>query len=394
MTTPVLTAGRTVSPQPAAPRRDAALAALDSYAAVARYLIARGLLAPAAIVDGSFRMRDMSRRNLNLLVDGTGEEGLFVKIATDRAHGACLAQEADAYRLLRSVLAPGHAARLLPALVDHDPYAAVLVLEQADRENLRELHTRLGRFSLPLAARLGRELGGLQCALSLAAWHRRDGALGIEKDDFHPLPFCLVAPMLGFVENCSTASLALLRIVQGNAGLCDMLEALAATWRMRSAEQPCLIHADLRLDNCCVHLRPMRLRIVDWELATLGDPAWDAGAVMADYVSAWLQSMPLPAGAEPSDCMPLAGIGHAVLQEAVRTFFTAYAAARGLAGTRRATELHMCVCYAAARLLQLAYEQMQGAAQLSTHALGCIQLCENLLRHPADGAVHFLGISP
>jgi hypothetical protein len=378
------TAARTVSALAAPPRHRVSPAALDSYAAVTRYLIARGLLAPAAIVDGSFRMRDLSRRNLNLLVDGAGQGGLFVKIGTDRSHRAGLAHEAAVYRLLQGALAPVHAARLLPVLVDHDPHAAVLVLGQVDRENLRDLHARLGRFVPALAVRLGRELGRLQRALP------QD--IHIESGDFYPLPFCLVAPMLGFVANCSAASLSLLRVVQRNAGLCSMLEALAHTWRARCADQPCLIHADLRLDNCCVHLRPGRLRIVDWELATLGDPAWDAGAVMADYIGAWLQSMPLPAGAEPADCVALAGIRHAALQDAVRAFFTAYAAARGLAGSQRATELHACVRYAAARLLQLAYEQMQGAAQLTTHALGHVQLCENLMRRPEEAAAHFLGV--
>jgi hypothetical protein len=383
---PAPTAARTVSAPPAPLRRDAVPAALDSYAAVTRYLIARGLLAPAAIVDGRFRMRDLSRRNLNLLVDGAGQGGLFVKIGADRAHRAGLAHEAAVYRLLQDALAPDHAARLLPALVDHDPHAAVLVLGQADRENLRDLHARLGRFVPALAARLGRELGRLQWALP------RDPGIG--DGGFYPLPFCLVRPPPGFVANCSAASLALLRVVQDNAGLCAMLDALAATWQARCAEQPCLIHADLRLDNCCVHLRPQRLRIVDWELATAGDPAWDAGAVMADYISAWLQSMPLPAGAEPADCVPLAGIAHAALQEAVRAFFTAYAAARGLAGSARATGLQACVRYAAARLLQLAYEQMQGAAQLGTHALAHVQLCENLLCRPEEGAALFLGVPP
>ncbi|KQV45080.1 phosphotransferase [Massilia sp. Root335] len=385
---PAQTAARTVSAPPASPRHDAAPAALDSYAAVTRYLIARGLLAPAAIVDGSFRMRDRSRRNLNVLVDGAGRNGLFVKIGADRAHGAGLAHEAAVYRLLRRALAPAHAARLLPDLVDHDPHAAVLVLGQADRENLRDLHARLGRFVPALAARLGRELGQLHSALP------PDAVPGSGDGGFYPLPFCLVTPMLGFVANCSAASVSLLRVVQGNAGLCGMLEALAATWRARCTEHPCLIHADLRLDNCCVNLRPRRLRIVDWELATAGDPAWDAGAVMADYMSAWLQSMPLPAGAEPADCMPLAGIPHTGLQDAVRAFFTAYAAARRLAGSARTAELHACVRYAAARLLQLAYEQMQGAAQLTTHALGHVQLCENLLRRPEEGAAHFLGVPP
>lgn len=370
--------------------------ALDTYAAVTRYLIARGLLAPASIIDGSFRMRELSRRNLNLLVDGAGQDGLFVKIGTDRAHRDGLAHEASVYRLLHAALAPEHAGRLLPALVEHNPHAAVLVLGQVERENLRELHARLGRFVPALATRLGRELGRLQSALARDAWQRRQGEdmPGIEEERFHPLPFCLVAPLPGFLANCSAASLALLRVVQGNAWLCAMLEALAATWRERCAQQPCLIHADLRLDNCCVRLRPLRLRIVDWELATYGDPAWDAGAVIADYVSAWLQSMPLPAGAEPADCVPLAGIGHAALQQAVRAFFAAYARARGLAGSRLATELHACVRCAAARLLQLAYEQMQGAVQITTHALAHVQLCENLLRRPEEGAAHFLGVSP
>ena len=54
------------------------------------------------------------------------------------------------------------------------------------------------------------------------------------------------------------------------------------TWRPTA-----LVHGDLRWTNLVRDGRPAAppLRLVDWELACIGDPAWDIGSVLADIVA-------------------------------------------------------------------------------------------------------------
>jgi len=47
-----------------------------------------------------------------------------------------------------------------------------------------------------------------------------------------------------------------------------------------------LVHGDIRWANCLVARSDGRIRIVDWELGCIGDPAWDVGSALADIVAA------------------------------------------------------------------------------------------------------------
>jgi len=70
---------------------------------------------------------------------------------------------------------------------------------------------------------------------------------------------------------------ALMRIV-ADRGLSEGLRAARADWR-----RLCLIHADLKHDNILLiegESGP-RVAIIDWEMARIGDPAWDLAALCA-----------------------------------------------------------------------------------------------------------------
>lgn len=61
----------------------------------------------------------------------------------------------------------------------------------------------------------------------------------------------------------------------------DRFRAARRAWRAES-----LIHGDLRWSNVMAANAPREsgVRIVDWELASVGDPGWDFGSVLADVV--------------------------------------------------------------------------------------------------------------
>ena len=74
------------------------------------------------------------------------------------------------------------------------------------------------------------------------------------------------------------------------------LDELRGEWR-----QDALIHGDMKWDNCVMprHDDPARaaegLKIVDWELADIGDGCWDVGAVFQAYLAHWILTMRIPA---------------------------------------------------------------------------------------------------
>lgn len=70
---------------------------------------------------------------------------------------------------------------------------------------------------------------------------------------------------------------ALLAEAATDPALVAGLRAARARWRGL-----CLIHADLKHDNLLVEEAPegrLSVRVVDWEMARVGDPAWDVAAL-------------------------------------------------------------------------------------------------------------------
>ena len=103
-----------------------------------------------------------------------------------------------------------------------------------------------------------------------------------------PWAMSLHRPRLRDLEWLSEGSVDLIRGVQRDAGICDLIDAARGAWRQNT-----LIHGDVRWSNVvAADVEDARdgqasVRLVDWELGGVGDPAWDVGSVLAQLVSDW-----------------------------------------------------------------------------------------------------------
>ena len=134
------------------------------------------------------------------------------------------------------------------------------------------------------------------------------------------------------------------------------------------------------------------LKIVDWELAGRGDPCWDLGSVFSEYLGFWLLSIPDP-GAILSDQSPeLARYPLNKLQPAMCSFWESYVRCMNFDATSSHEWLLRSVKYAAARLVQTAFERMQMVMQVTGTIVCFLQLSFNILQRPEEAIVHLLGI--
>jgi thiamine kinase-like enzyme len=359
---------------------------MESYREAVDYLLAKRLVDASEVVNGEFRIVESSARHRNLRVALRNGRGYFLKIGSGLKRRAGIAREAEIYRFLWATLGDDISQSLLPRFVLFDSAPCVLILELLPRvENLWELHDRLRRFVPRLAARLGRALGKFHRMLQPA--ERRSLPAGSPR----PMVFDFLEPPKSFLVDCSGANLQFLEILQDSRTLCESIRSTESVWSEFSNADRRLIHGDLRFENCCVVLRPLKLRIVDWEFAGAGDPIWDAGCALAGFLSAWLQSAPMPAGADPdrylSFSLPLGS-----LKQAARAFWLAYMGTQKLPRFEWFGALRRAMLYAAARLIQLAFERMRNAPAVTMHALSHLQLSQNLFERPVEGAIHLLGI--
>lgn len=359
---------------------------------VVHYLAERRLLTLQSVVEGDFMVFEQSSRNYNLKVQRTKSPGFFIKQVRTRtpAYTLTLEREAKCYEMASRNAGFGAMAALLPKCHHWDATSTVLVLEMLpEAENLWEHHRRLGSFPREIAELQGDKLG---------TYHRQGElflpALEELKLFDKKLPWILsiheTHPQ--YLSQMSQGNAQLLQILRDYPGLTQALDALKRSWAYRA-----LLHGDIKWENLLLYREraedPLDIRIIDWEMADIGDECWDAGAIFQAYLSFWIFSLPLGPGVSLDQAAVLSPFKGEDMRVALAAFWTHYAAARGFLG--RATSrryLERCMACAAARMVQTAYEGIQQSPQITPQALCQLQMSMNILRDPAAAVSQMVGL--
>lgn len=362
-----------------------------------RYLLDTGLIDAASVVDGKLLINDSTRRHRNFKVAVRGAPGCFVKQvqAGQAMADQSLHREAVCYWLVANDPRFGALRALLPAFRGYDGSHQTLVLELLpEAENITEYHQRLGHFPVDVAALLGTELGRAHMGVGADLAHR--GTPGTGLDVFpRAVPWILsIHTMLATqFERLSSANAQILDIVRQYPEFQSTLDALRAAWHVNG-----LIHGDMKWDNCLVTSGPQdparrRLYIVDWELADFGDVCWDVGAIFQSYLSTWILSMPQHDEVRAELLLAQAKSPLDAMQPAIAAFWQSYLAVRDASPEAAAALLTRCVQYAAARMIQTAYEHMSYAPAVTASTLRMLQVSINVLIRPADAIRDLLGLA-
>lgn len=353
------------------------------------YLVERGLVAPETVVDGDYSAREMTRRNRNFRVTLGPLPGLFVKQPGDWEPFSTetLRREATCYLLARDDPDFSALAEMMPRFVDFDAPRFVLTVELLpSAETLAGHLARGGGLPLRVAGRLGTLLG---------QYHRHAGsrARDAASDSAFPrgLPWILNVMHHNPTQMgpASGGNAALVEMLARYPAFGPALDAVRDGWR-----RDALVHGDLKWENCLVLAADApgaapELRIVDWELADFGDACWDVGSVFQAYLSSWLLSIQgAGGGARPGE---QAGLPIERMQPAIHAFWRAYAATLGLDGAAEAERLRRSILFAAARLIQTAWEHTARTEHVPPNVLYLMQVAMNVLTRPDDAVRHLLG---
>jgi Ser/Thr protein kinase RdoA (MazF antagonist) len=355
-----------------------------SHERVADYLLERGLLSGAAVLDEELTVHDASSRNRNYRVRRSDGSGYLLKQGVGPDTQATIANEAMVYHRLS--LADTDLISLLPRLGGYDAEEGLLVLELVPgAEDLHAHHLGGGRFSVAPAAALGRALGVLH-----SRTRQLVGEAPEQAEPTAPWVLSLHQPDASVFRDISAAGLELIRIVQRTAGFGERLDALRHTWTPAA-----LIHGDVKWGNVLVvdaDTPRECVKLIDWESAMIGDPGWDIGSALSQYLSFWLFSIPLTGGEVPERFPELAAYPLDAMKPALNACWIAYVDAVGIAAGAVERELTHAVEMAAARLLQVAFEASQDQQQLMSSVVLHLQLAHNLLARPREAPASLLGI--
>lgn len=333
---------------------------------LAGVLINKGLIGRKKFVGGEVRFTLADRRNRNIRITIRDAVGLFTKQAKTPEGKTTLEHEWAFLKMLERT--KDELSQHLPRNIYYDRKLNLLVLELIPSG--RSMHDLLMQQWGELAsqsASVGRAIGRL---------HNRpvsSDALSLKRG---PIAFGWNKPPYSLLKNISPANVRLIAAVQADAPLSEGLDQLHLDWRSTS-----LVHGDAKLDN--ILIGPDGVFLVDWELATVGDPRWDMATIFSSFLSSWVATMPMAHGVGIDLMTRQARISLATIQGCVRPLWNAYADTRGISRIDRFLE--GTVAYCGARLVQTAYEYMQYANRLTANAVYLLQIAANLIKDPRRG---------
>ncbi len=189
---------------------------------------------------------------------------------------------------------------------------------------------------------------------------------GEELRDDPPWILSLHRPQLDALRYLSAASIELVQLVQRDDAVRRALDGLREDHRVEA-----LVHRDCKWENC-IACAPAGVKLVDWEMAGWGDPAFDLGSAFSDYVA---HRPGRPA------------------QPAIGRLWSAYVRARRLGAPQAAELLERSTRYAGARLLQSAFEHTQEARAAGERVAFSLRLGRELLAEPRAASAELLGIA-
>jgi len=326
-------------------------------AGVVHYLVEQRFADIADVVCGDFRVHDVSRRNLNFRVAAGKHQYLVKQVGKWDADGrSSIEREATVYWQAKTNPGLAPVAALAPECHAWDPTNAILILEYLSAHT--DLFDLADRFD-PAVARLAGE--------AMGRFHRA------MRDEKHREQFPAEIPWYVSMHEVDPEHLKeesagrreLLASVRKYSEFRTGLERARAEWHAET-----VIQGDWKLGNCLIPAARDRLRLVDWEFGSWGDPVWDLGTFLQSYWNFWVLS---PSQYRIEDIRP-----------ALRAVLEGYA---------QPDVSRKAIRFAGVRMLQTAWECLHEADHITADAVRLMQASLNILTRPEWAAEQLLGSS-
>lgn len=340
-----------------------------------RFLHKRQLIDSDAVVKGNFMVIPANTRNTILKIMVQKHNSLFVKqMGTDPVSTGQFQREINAYALFKNNDEYAALANLVPDLIDNDDENNIIITRLLpDAKNLSEYYMLTKNFDINLAK---------EQAHILSACHimpdTKTHTLGFPKI----LPWVLRLNQFKacdfFVGN--EASTSIIQLIKDNNILQNALIDLAASWQYTH-----LIHGDIKWINFLATTNndnKLTQKLIDWELADMGDPLWDVAGLLQSYISIWLlgfdnnnpYSNELPDSMKPFDMKKL--------QPSAQAFLKEYMALQQYPEEYHGYFYDRVMRLTAARIIQTSVEATTYHSKIEANYMRCIQLAFNIMKDP------------
>jgi thiamine kinase-like enzyme len=349
---------------------------------IAHYLMDKGYILPENIVEGKYSARRQDSRNNNFLINKEYDNAFFIKQCrgTQALDMETMRIEATIYWLANNDQNFKKLKAFLPKYFDYNYQQHILVTELLSKSiNLHQYLDSSNDFSATI---------GTQIATLLAAYHQRS----ISPDEFNQAPFTLFKKNKPWVFNLTSMDFNTwatsvtgpqqhsINLIRTTPQFVELLQAQESLWQAST-----LCHNDIKFPNLLIEENEegLHLRLIDWELADIGDPAWDIAAVFNSFFTFWISRQEKQQGKE--------AINMEKMQPTIHAFWNKYCAVMHI--ENQGAFLRKCLSFSALKLVHTCFESTIHAQRLQAHSAQMLQLSYNILKSPEEAAQSLMALN-
>jgi thiamine kinase-like enzyme len=220
----------------------------------------------------------------------------------------------------------------LPNLLHFDSENSILVVEYlSDHRDLSDYYTQEHQFPMAIASSIGRLLATIHSqTFQHIEYQQFLRPVAAEPSDSQDKGYADE-----IVDRLSRITPQILRIMPQEClqffKLYQRFPSLSqAIVELRTAIMPsCLVHNDLKINNILLDLNWQQsgskiIRLIDWENANWGDPAFDLGCIFGSYLEIWLNGLSISNALSINESLQLATTPLELLQPSLSALKNSY----------------------------------------------------------------------
>lgn len=338
------------------------------------YLLDKGFLDPKYFLTGDYTLTTTMSRNSIFKIQHEKDNGLFIKqlVQQDPTNTYLMQKDATSHYLIHKSGLYKETAKYIPSYYGYDPNHHILITEYfKGTKNIHEEAFRTQTIS---------ESNARKMAQILATFHF-DIRDQIDQDEslqffYGDLPWILKIANLEDPNTQRMIHNGVIAEVHKNKDLVKRIEEVVTLW-----ERTSLIHGDIKWVNFIVTPEDNEVKLIDWEIADLGDPLWDVAGAMQSYFSSWLLTYDRKY-TEYIKTPNTEFLSFESILPVVRIFWEEYAKCKKFSKQERNKKLIITLKFMVMRMIQTAFENNPSTTPLHNNSVKIIRFCDELLKNP------------
>jgi hypothetical protein len=329
-------------------------------------------------------------KNFNLLITFADGKNLLIKQEIHNSQGKTREEFHLAWRMQQLVENfPSFGSKIndfLPKLLHFDPDRAILIVEYSDTHiDLDDYYIKDNQFPIVVAQSIGEILATLHSQTFERIEYQQfldrqpsldttDTAIDIINRLSHITPniFRVMPP------DC----LQFLKLYQRFPSLTQAILDLG-----NSITPSCLIHNDLKINNILLDLSwtlptSKVIRLIDWERAGWGDPAFDLGCILGSYLEIWLNGLTISNTLSINESLQLTSTPLELIQPSLFSLVESYLASFPAITIARPDYLDRVIQFAGLSLIQRVEITIDEDRVFGNRGIVMLQVAKQLLCTP------------